>query len=131
MKNHKTVFVHIGNNPDLSELIQKRCFAAGVYWADGGTKVIPEATTYKEESCIGVHEYGLGFGTRGGAYAKTQELTVAQFLDHVKKSISVKLNNEYTAEIKDGKVQVGCQTIEFGPILELAEKIKSAQEASK
>ena len=45
--------------------------------------------------------------------------------------VEVKLNDSYTAKInaQDKTVTVGCQTFTFDKVLELAEKIKSAQNA--
>ena len=42
-------------------------------------------------------------------------------------SVKVQLNDEYTAEIQNGTVKVGCQTISFEKVLELAKEVEKAK----
>jgi hypothetical protein len=44
-----------------------------------------------------------------------------------RKKESVRLNDSYTAQIKDGKVFVGCQEISFDAVKELAELVKAEE----
>lgn len=129
MKN-KPVFVFISNNPELSRFIQEQCFAVGLTTIGGGGII----DTNGSNPCIAVHFHAtnkISWSCDGIIYRENglQELSIPEFLEHLKtlKTVTVKLNSEYTAEIKDGKVKCGCQTFEFGPILELAEKVKEAQ----
>jgi hypothetical protein len=110
---------HIGNNPELSKLLQEQAFAAGIVWADG------KSPKYLNETRLHVDNGMLMYGRTilGGS----KDVTVPEFLQALKTytgPVKVKLNSDYTADIKGNVVRVGCQTIEFGPILELADKIR-------
>jgi hypothetical protein len=123
MKN-QPVFVHIGNNPALSKFIQEQCFAAGCEWITSGAITLDLKTDIRLEGKIMFCD-----SYESNRNSSCKELSVPEFLAHLEtlKTVKVKLNDKYTAEIKEGKVVVGCQTIEFAPILELAEKIREVQ----
>lgn len=113
---------HIGNNPELSKLLQEQAFAAGIGWASGNT---PQ---YLDQTRIHVDNGILMYGRT--ILEGSKDVTVPEFLKALKTytgPVRVKLNSEYTAQIKGNVVRVGCQTIEFGPILELADKIRERQ----
>lgn len=59
------------------------------------------------------------------------DLTLWKYCKKIKKSIEVKLNNEYTAIVNENSVKVECQTFTLEKIEELCEIIKSVKNKKK
>ncbi len=120
------VYVDIGNDTELSHLIQKRCLANDITWLSGCTTLTNDARFI----AIGYWREGvLSWSSDREVFCSFKELSVPDFLDYVsnwkpEKEYKVSLNSEYLAEIVDGKVKVGCQSFSFHAVKDLAKLIE-------
>ena len=119
----------LGNIPNAEIWQQLREYAISkgvpVYQRDS----IKSYTTYKNLKFF----EGEICGNRS-VYGRDQEnwITFEQFFEYCDnwskcQPSKVKLNDEYTAEIQDGKVKVGCQYFTFEAIEELYKQIQKAK----
>ena len=81
------------------------------------------------------YEYGpttyFGIDAGGQISSWAQANSHVATLGDLYKTVTVKLNDKYTAEIQDGYVKVGCQEIPFDAVLELADKVKEQTSKAK
>jgi len=110
------------HNEQHSEAIQKRLFEMGYGWSMMDTKEIGYTNMpyIYVENCIvcgrkGRNEY---FEEHKGKESTLDDLY------KMSKQNSLKLNDEYTAEIYDDKVVVGCQEFTHKSIKKLYKKLK-------
>ena len=119
MKQYK-IKVH---NEAHSRAIQKRLGELGYSWynEEVGTCLNTDA-----KLLYGLSSGGIGFTSSSGCFIEVdsyQEMTLDD-LYNIKKEVKVKLNDDYTAIIKHGVVQVGCQDFSFEAIEKLYNEIK-------
>jgi len=93
---------------------------------------------FKHCSSIHISDFpNLSFNNKeicgnGGNYGSSSKdwITFEQFFEYCdnwkdSQPVKIKLNSEYSAEIINGKVKVGCQTFEFDAIEKLYNAIKN------
>ncbi len=147
MKNPATqykCFVLIGDNLELSRLIQEKCFEAGITWSFSRNKII-STNHFGEQYCISVNYNGIGcnilnhcdkeyFVQRG-----IKELSVPEFFNYLRHyndeplPAPIKLIGGLSAKFNvDNKtVSIGGLSFTFFEALEIANVIKKYQEENK
>lgn len=112
------------HNEEHSEAIQKRLFEMGFEWPVGGTEFTSKATHLFAEGVITLID-------DGDEKYFTEHITKESTLGDLYKlptTTKVKLNDEFTAEIYDDKVVVGCQEFTHKSIKRLYKKLKEFQD---
>lgn len=125
--------VHVGDDETLKELVIRLAKQAG-YNTDKATEKKLHANAFRFEERVSGYTTRVGFvspdkysSKRFGAYthfnATTNLRGLIEFLPETKSVVTVKLNNEYTAVIRDGVVEVGCQKFSTDKIKEIAKHL--------
>lgn len=110
---NKTYYCKV-TNPNLSKFIADTATAAG---KNSYPNTVQTGTIFIGED--GMIDSYSGGGIR--SRHNPTEVTIEEFLALLEKpkTISVKLNNQYTAEISKDSVKVGCQSFEYSKIEEI------------
>lgn len=115
-------------NEKHSVAIQERLFELGYDWIVGGKKAknIQPLYLFCWGGTSGITYYTENFHYHPYDFENhpSKEATLDD-LYKIKEGVKVKLNDEYTAIIKDDVVEIGCQEFSFSVIKKLYKEIKN------
>ncbi len=132
----KSFVVRTYGNRQLSDQLQTHLYNLGYNWPGnmGKTPLTQSETSYREESAISIEiESGRKLLLRASItfYQSRPDdyeiITIDQFYEKyvLSQKATVKLNDEYTAEITKDEVKVGCQTFPASILQKLVDAHKT------